>query len=262
LELVEKGAVIALPGVTRLGKAQVDLMAIFLKILIGVITCLTLNSCGSKSEPQKTVDSAINPIDQSKNPASDSNEDTCRFAGETDATSLEQHLENIKQALSGPELSKYFISCGSFIGGERYYQDLITPASAKILKEIRDIKKFKALAYRTMVTSNVHDLSYLDVIAANGNWKNDRQTGSYLVRLLYSKDGNIRLSAAGALKGATSPAIVAKLVQMTKSPNVRVRFISATALEFTKVPAGRNALFELRNDPDPGVRAQATLGSL
>jgi hypothetical protein len=56
--------------------------------------------------------------------------------------------------------------------------------------------------------------------------------------------------------------VIAKLVQMTKSSNVMTRFISAVALEATKVPAGRKALLELRNDPDPGVRAQATLGTL
>lgn len=230
-------------------------MGAFLKILTGMLTCLTLVSC-APSKTEKAPKVATNT------PIAIEQKGSCRFDGETADTSLEQHFENINQALNGPELSKYFISCGSFVGADRYYSDMLTPAALITLKEIRANRKFKALSYQTLVSSNATNPDYLDLIAVNGNWKNDIRIGTYLIRLLNAADHDTRMAAAGALKGATSPVIIERLVRMTKSPNALSRFVSAVALENTKVPAGRRALRELQNDSDSGVRTQAMLGMM
>jgi len=72
--------------------------------------------------------------------------DECRFSGESDSTSLAEHFTSIKQALSGKDLQRYFLSCGFFIGSDRYYSDLVTPESQTVLNEIRNIQRFKSMA--------------------------------------------------------------------------------------------------------------------
>lgn len=187
----------------------------------------------------------------------------CRFEGESASTSLEEHLVNIKQKLSGPELSSYFASCGSFLGGERYYADLISSEADVTLSEIREIKAFKDLSYKSLLASVENDVSVnTEMIDANTNWHNDDKVAATLVRLLLHSDRDVRLAAAGALKYTTSPVAIAKLIKMLKSESKTVRFEAVTALEGTKVPKARAALMELRNDPDPGIRATAILGTL
>lgn len=233
-----------------------------LNIFFGLLVSLALINCGSKTDSKNAVYDG-NALAGQKGISNDKpDKGACRLAGETEATSLDLHLENIKNALSGPELSDYMISCGSFVGADRYYQDMMTPVSHKILKEIREIKKFKALAYRTLISTETLNPIYVNLIEVNGNWRNDNKIGSFLVRLLASKDYEIRMAAAGALKGTKSAFVVANLVKMTKSPNPSIRLASVTALEYTEDPAGRAALRVLRNDPDPGVRVQAEIGMM
>ena len=232
-------------------------MGQFLKIVIGVISFLTFVSCGPSSDSKKaSVDSKM-VLEKSKNELINSDETSCRFSGESDDTSIEEHFENIKQALNGPNLSKYYMSCGSFLGNDRYYLDLVTPAAQKILIQIRAIQPFKNLAFKSLMTTKSDDENYLKIIDVNSNWRNDDQVASILVKLVLSKDVEIRMAAAGALKGTTSAVAISKLIQMLENKNQSIRIASVTALEGTENLEARKAVFPLRKDSEFGVRIQA-----
>ncbi|PWU21242.1 MAG: hypothetical protein C5B49_02925, partial [Bdellovibrio sp.] len=152
----------------------------------------------------------------------------------------------------------------NLLGNERYYSDLESPEAKKILVEIRKIEGFKRLALNALSRSEnlASGNPFSDaVIDVAGNWKNDVQFVTKLIPLLHSSNRDLRLGAAGALKGTTSPIAVSKLLEMLKSSNPLDRYIAAVALERTTVPAARSALINLRRDSDPGVRAQAIVGT-
>lgn len=238
-------------------------MAISLKIIIGVTTCLTLLSCGKTADSNKSNATPKENVEQFNQKTENFQARTgdCRFSNETASTSLDEHLKNIKQALGGSALSKYYIPCGSFIAGERYYDDMLTPAAHETIEEIRSIKKFKELSVQALLSTKSDSPKYRDLITVNGNWKNDSRVASVLIRLLTNKDHEIRHEAAGALKGVTSTGAIANLIRMTKSPKALDRFMAALALEGTQDHSARRALLDLSSDEDLSVRTQAIFSS-
>ena len=188
--------------------------------------------------------------------------DECRFASQTSSTSLPEYFEMIKHALSGPELNRYYLSCGVFIQGQRYYDDLLTPESRDLLTEIRGIKNFKDIALSELRGSERSGKLYVEIVEVAGNWKDDRRFASVLIRSLSHPDPDIRIAAAHSLRDATTPYVLHKLVRMLNSRRPAVRHMAALALDGTRSPEARSALMKLRQDPDPGFRAQAIVGTL